>query len=104
MTGGTFRKLQERLVDPLLTALTIMIAVLLFVVAPLQVAGALTGHYVGFVFEAALILAALMVSGSRVALGAILVAMALVAVAMALELYQPSIVEVSLHRVSNPAG
>ena len=89
MTGGTFCKLKERLVDPLLTALTIMIAVLLFVVAPLQVAGALTGHYVGFVFEAALILAALMVSGSRVALGAILVAMALVAVAMALELHQP---------------
>ena len=52
MTGGTFRKLQERLVDPLLTALTIMIAVLLFVVAPLQVAGALTGHYVGFVCRA----------------------------------------------------
>jgi hypothetical protein len=93
MTEETFHKLQKRLVDPLLTALTIMIAVLLFVVAPLQVAGAITGHYVGFVFEAVLILAAFMVSGSRVALGAILVAMALIAVAVALELQQPSIVE-----------
>ena len=96
MAGVAFRKLHERLLDPLLTALTIMIAVLLFVAAPLQVAGAITGHYVGFVFEAALILAALMVSGSRVALAAILVAMALVAAAMAIELHQPSIVEIYL--------
>lgn len=96
MTGEAFRKLQARLVDPLLTALTVMIAVLLFVVAPLQIAGAITGHYVGFVFEAALILAAFMVLGSRVAFAAILVAMALIAVALALELEQPSIVEVYL--------
>jgi hypothetical protein len=71
-----------------------MIAVLLFVVAPLQLTGAISGHYVGFVFEAVLILAAFTVSGSRVALGAILVAIALVAVAVALE--QPSTVEVYL--------
>jgi hypothetical protein len=44
MTGEAFRKLQVRLADPLLTALTVMIAVLLFVVAPLQIAGAITGH------------------------------------------------------------
>jgi hypothetical protein len=96
MTGEAFRKLQVRLADPLLTALTVMIAVILFVVAPLQIAGAITGHYVGFVFEAVLILAAFMVLGSRVAFGAILVAMALIAVALALELEQPSIVEVYL--------
>jgi hypothetical protein len=96
MTGEAFRKLQVRLADPLLTALTVMIAVLLVVVAPLQIAGAITGHYVGFVFEAVLILAAFMVLGSRVAFGAILVAMALIAVALALELEQPSIVEVYL--------
>jgi hypothetical protein len=67
MTGEAFRKLQVRLADPLLTALTVMIAVLLFVVAPLQIAGAITGHYVGFVFEAVPILAAFMVLVSRVA-------------------------------------
>jgi hypothetical protein len=100
MMGEAFRKLQGRLVDPLLTALTIMIAVLLFAVAPLQVAGAITGHYVGFVFEAALILAAFIVLGSRVALAAILVAMALVALSMALELRQPLILEVYLDVVA----
>ena len=87
MTGETFRCLHERISDPLLTVLTVMLAVLLFVVAPLQVAGA--GHYVGFVFLSVLILAAFMVSGS----GMILVAIALIIVAMALEFQRPSVVE-----------
>jgi ion channel len=89
-------RLQERLVDPLLTTLTIMIAVLLFVVAPLQVAGAISGHYVGFAFVAVLILAAFTVSGSRVAFGAILVAVGSVVTSMALEWQQPSILEAYL--------
>ena len=78
MMGEPFRRLQGRFADPLLTALTIMIAMLLFVVAPLQLAGAITEHYVGFVCVAVLILAAFTLSGSRVALGAILVAIALI--------------------------
>jgi hypothetical protein len=41
MIGERFRRLQERFADPLLTTLTIMVAMLLFVVAPLQVAGAI---------------------------------------------------------------
>jgi len=93
MTGETFRCLHERISDPLLTVLTIMLAVLLFVVAPLQVAGVITGHYVGFVFLSVLILAAFMVSDSRVAVGMILVAIALIIVAMALEFQRPSVVE-----------
>ncbi len=96
MTREAFRRLPERLGDPLLTALTIMLAVLLFVVAPLQVAGTITGHYVGIVFIAMLILAVFTVSGSRVAVGTILAAIALVIAAMALELQQFSIVEVYL--------
>jgi hypothetical protein len=96
ITWDGIRRLKERLVDPVLTALTIMIAVLLFVVAPLQVAGAITGHFVGFVFVAVLILAGFTVSGSRVAFGAILVAIGSVVIATALELQQPSIVEVYL--------
>ena len=91
MTGEKFRRLHERISDPLLTVLTIMLAVLLFVVAPLQVAGA--GHYVGFVFLSVLILAAFMVSDSRVAVGMILVAIALIIVAMAIEFQRPSVVE-----------
>ena len=93
MTQVGFQHLQERLSDPLLTALTIMLAVLLFIVAPLQVAGVITGHYVGFVFLSVLILAAFMVSDSRVAVGMILVAIALIIVAMAIEFQRPSVVE-----------
>src|SRR5262249_51776567 len=85
MTREKFRRLHERISDPLLTVLTIMLAVLLFVVAPPQVAGVITGHYVGFVFLSVLIFAAFMVSGSRVAVGMILIAIAIIIVAMALE-------------------
>jgi hypothetical protein len=96
MTTTAFVRLQERSGDRLLSALTAMIAVLLFVVAPLQVAGAITGPYVGFAFELVLMVAAFTVSGSRIALGAVLAAIALVVAAMVLELQQPSIVEAYL--------
>jgi hypothetical protein len=39
--------LQARLGDPLLTALTIMLAILLFVIAPLQAGGVIAAHYFG---------------------------------------------------------
>jgi hypothetical protein len=100
MMGGRVRRLQERFADPLLTTLTIMIAMLLFVVAPLQVAGAITEHYVSFVFVAVLILAAFTLSGSRVALGAILIAIVLIVVAVALEFQRPSVVEIYLDAIA----
>ena len=39
-----FRQLQEQLSDPSLTALTIMLAVLMFVISPLHAAGVLAAH------------------------------------------------------------
>ena len=66
----------------------------------MQVAGAITEHYVGFVFVAVLILAAFTVSGSRVALGAILVAIALIVVAVALDFQRPSVVEIYLDTIA----
>ena len=68
-----------------LTALTILLAVLLFVVAPLQAARVLPGNYVGFFFGLVLVPAAYMVSGSRIAVGSILVAIALLAASILLE-------------------
>ena len=55
--------------------------------------GAITGHYVGFAFIVVLIVAAFMLSGSRLAVGMILIAIILIIVAMALELQRPSAVE-----------
>jgi hypothetical protein len=98
--GRNFRRQRERLSDLLLTTLTILISVLLFVVAPLQVDGVVTGHYVGFTFGLVLIVAALTVSGSKVALGSLLIAIALVAISMMVEFGQYSVVDSLLDAVA----
>ena len=86
MTGEGFRRLRERYSDPLLTALTIMLSILLFVVGPLQAAGVVTENLFGFAFGLVLFAAIFIVSDSGVAAGAILVAIALIAVATVLPL------------------
>jgi Ion channel len=90
MTGEGFRRLRERYSDPLLTALTIMLSILLFVVGPLQAAGVVTENYFGFAFGLVLFAAIFIVSDNGVAVGAILVAIALIAVATVLPLRQLS--------------
>lgn len=91
-----FRALQARLHDPALTALTILLAVLMFVVGPLQAGSVIGAH--NFAIGAALVLVAgiFIVSGSAVAVTAILVAIALVVVATTLRLRQPSILDLYL--------
>ena len=96
MTGKRFRRIQERLSDPLLTALTIMLAVLLFAVAPLQAEGVVAAHNFGIAFALVLVAAVFVVSGSAVAVAAILLAIALVVVATVLRLRQPSIIDIYL--------
>jgi len=91
-----FRRLQERLRDPLLTALTVMMAVLMFVVAPLQAVGVLAAHHFGVAFALLLLAAVFMVSGSAIAVAAILLAIMLTGVATALRLQQPSIIDIYL--------
>jgi hypothetical protein len=95
-TGDQFRRLQERLRDPLLTALTIMMAVLMFVVAPLQAVGVLAAHHFGVAFALLLVAAVFMVSGSAIAVAAILLAITLVGVATTLRVRQPSIIDIYL--------
>lgn len=91
---GKLASLRERWSDPVLSALTIILMVLLFVIAPMQVAGSITGNATGIAFDAMLIVAAFLVSGSRVAFGAILIAAILVVAAVALHL--PPVVEIYL--------
>jgi hypothetical protein len=95
-TRDRFRQLQERLQDPLLTALTILLAILLFVIAPLQATGLLAAHYFGIAFAPVLIAAIFVMSRSPAAVSAILVAVALIVVATLLRLRQPSLVDVYL--------
>lgn len=96
MTGNRFHHLRERYSDPLLTALTIMLAVLMFVVGPAQAAGHVAAHQFGILFGLALVAAVFIVSGSRVALTAILIALTLIVVTTVLRLRQPSVIDIFL--------
>jgi ion channel len=80
--------------DPLLTALTIMLAVLLFVVGPLQAAGVTAAHYFGIAFGLVLIAAIFIISESWIAVAAILIAVALIVVATVMRLRQPSVFDI----------
>jgi hypothetical protein len=94
MTGERYRNAPQRLNDTLLTLLTVLISVLLFVVAPLQATGVLIPGYIGFGFGLVLIPAAVMVSGSRIAVGLILVAIVLVFVAAVLDLRESTTIDI----------
>jgi hypothetical protein len=96
IAGKGFSRLQQRLADPLLTALTIMFALLLFVVGPLQAAGVVAAHQFGIAFGVVMVAAVFIVSGSGLAVGAILIAIALVIAATVMRLRQPSLVDICL--------
>src|SRR5271169_1586364 len=100
VTNERFRILQGRLAEPLLTALTIMLAVLLFVVAPMQAEGVVAAHYFGIAFAFVLLAAVFVVAGRAVAVAGVLVAIALIVVATVLRLRQPSVVDVYLESSS----
>jgi hypothetical protein len=100
MSGKGFRRLQEQYSDPLLTALTVMLAVLLFVVGPLQAAGVAAAHHFGIAFGLVLVAAVFIVSGSAVALAAVLVTLGLIVLATALRLRHPSTVDIYLDATS----
>jgi hypothetical protein len=63
MTNGTLLALRKRLGDPLLTVLTLMLAILMFVVGPLQAAGIVAAHHFGLAFGLVLMAAVFIVSG-----------------------------------------
>ena len=95
--GGTrFRRLQERLSDPLVTALTIMLAILLFVVGPLQGAGIVAAHQFGIAFGVVLVVAVFIVSDSWIAVAAIVIAVVLIVLATVMRLRQPSAADIYL--------
>jgi hypothetical protein len=94
LTKNRYRQFQEQLRDPLLTALTFLLAILLFAVGPLQAMGLLAVHYFSFAFAPVLIAAIFVVSRSQAAVAAILVAVAMIVVATVLRMRQPSLLDV----------
>jgi hypothetical protein len=87
---------ERRISDPLLTALTIMLSTLLFVIGPMQAAGVVAGFHFGAFFGLVLIPAAFLVSTSKLAVGSILVAIMLIVAAGVLELSQSSTIDLYL--------
>jgi len=96
MKAKTFRELRDRLADPLLTALTIMLAILLFVIGPLQAAGVVAAHNFSIVLGLVLVPAVFIVSESWIAVAFILLAVALAVVSTVIRLRRPSIIDIYL--------
>jgi hypothetical protein len=96
MNAQRFHRLQEQYSDPLLTTLTVMLAALLLLVGPLQAAGVVAAYHFGIAFGLVMVVAMFIVSGSGVALAAILVAVALIVLATVLGSRQPSAIDIYL--------
>jgi hypothetical protein len=100
MTAGRSERRHERPGNRLLTALTIFLSVLLFVAAPLQANGVLSGSWFGLLFGLLLIPAAFLVWDNRFAVVLILGAMAVNAVAVVIGWRQPSAMDKLLDAIS----
>src|SRR5579862_874186 len=86
------RRLQDpELSDKLLTTLTILLSLLVFVVAPLQANGVIAGRYFGLIFGAVLIPAAFMLAANLIAAGSIVCAIILIVIASNMEVRQSTV-------------
>jgi hypothetical protein len=73
-----FEKLHQRLSDPMLTVLTLMLSFLLFVIGPMQAAGVISGNHFGYFFGLVLLPAAFLYSRNLFAAAPIAIAIALI--------------------------
>lgn len=90
------RRSQERWRDPLLTALTILLALLMFVVAPLHAAGIIESQDVGLAVGLVVIAAVVFQSGMSTAVVVMLMALGLAATATVLRLHHRSTLDLYL--------
>jgi hypothetical protein len=88
--------LRERWSDPLLTALTLLLFVMLFVIAPLQASGILVFQAFELVFAIILIAGVFVMSGSRTAAAAMVVALLMATVGAIFRLKAPSALDINL--------
>jgi hypothetical protein len=86
MPTQEYQHLHDRLSDPILTVLTLMLLFLLFVIGPMQSAGIVTGHHFGYFFGLVLVPAGFLSSRNLLAAGANLVAIVIVIATAVLDL------------------
>jgi hypothetical protein len=82
---GRFHRLHQRLNDPLLTVLTLLLSFLLFVLGPMQAAGVVTGQHFGYFFGVVLLPAAFLYARNPLVAAPIGIAIALVVTAALLD-------------------
>jgi hypothetical protein len=88
--------MRQRWSDPLLTALTVLLAVMLFVIAPLQALGIFVFQAFELVFAIILMAGVFVMSGSRTAVVAMLVALVMATTGGIFRLKAPSLLDVNL--------
>jgi hypothetical protein len=88
--------MRERWSDPLLTALTALLVVMLFVIAPLQALGIFVFQAFELVFAIVLMAGVFVMSGSRTAVAAMLVALVMATTGAIFRLTAPSLLDVNL--------
>jgi hypothetical protein len=88
--------MRERWSDPLLTALTALLVVMLFVIAPLQALGIFVFQAFELVFAIILMAGVFVMSGSRTAVAAMLVALVMATTGGIFRLTAPSLLDVNL--------
>jgi hypothetical protein len=96
----TFAELRERLRDPLLTALTIMLAVWMFGLAPLHAASVIDADIIGFILALAVTGALLVLARNPIAAALMLASIACAAAAAWLRWRQPSNLDIFLNALA----
>jgi len=89
-------KLRGRWADPLLTVLTVLLVILLFVVIPLQALGIFAFQASELVLALLLVAGVFVMSGSRTAVAAMLGALTMIGVGVTLRLKSPSVLDLNL--------
>ena len=89
-------KSRHRWEDPLLTGLTILMLVMMFVIAPLQALGLFAFQVFELVLAIMLVAGVFIISGSRTAVAAMLVALAMIVTGAILRIRSPSILDLNL--------
>ena len=89
-------RLRDRWSDPLLTALTVLLVVMLFVIAPLQALGIFVFQAFELVFAIVLMAGVFVMSGSRTAVVAMLAALVMATTGAIFRLKAPSLLDVNL--------
>jgi hypothetical protein len=89
-------RLRDRWADPLLTALTVLLVIMLFVVAPLQAQRIFAFQVFELVLALFLVGGVFFMSGSRLAVAAMLVALAMITTGAILRIRSPSILDLNL--------